>query len=245
MDPDALLQLRNLRFPQLPLDCGSPDPGITDVDEWRDWTEMPTTPDQLRIEDYLDRFDLRGKSILHVGAGNSGLAVRFARRAREIVGTTVVASEAAHGRDLGLRNYRVLLHNKYSAESEGVSGPFDFIVDNNPTTFCCCIRHFGAVLDFYASNLAPNGQLVTDRVGLGWTTDAPGSNPRWRFSFDDLAQAAPLAGLTAYRISGDTYILAREAPPRPPLRTEFGHFLRSLFGKAKRKLRRLARSILR
>jgi hypothetical protein len=101
----ALADLRNRRFPSLPLDCGKEcDPGIVDVAQWRDWTRMETTPDQLRIEDYLDCFDLADKRILHIGIGNSGLARRFSRRALEIVGTTVVEAEALQGACLALPN---------------------------------------------------------------------------------------------------------------------------------------------
>jgi hypothetical protein len=42
----------------------------------RNWSQKWTTPDQLRIERYIDRFDLRSKRILHIGIGNSGLARR-------------------------------------------------------------------------------------------------------------------------------------------------------------------------
>ena len=237
MTADGLERLRGGRFPELPLHCGrSEDAGILDAEEWRDWTRQPTTPDQLRIEDYLDLFDLRGRRLLHVGLGNSGFAQRFHRRAAEIVGTTLVPAECRHAEELGLPNYRPRLHNKYLAAG-APEGPFDFIADNNPTTFSCCLSHMRAMLEFYAGALAPGGQIVTDRVGLAWVSAGPGQNPRWAFDFEDLAAVAPLAGLQAYRFDGDTYLLARSQPERPGPLSGLARFLRS----ARRKLRRALR----
>lgn len=225
---DPLAALWDRRFRELPIDCGRHlNPGIVDVDAWRDWSRFETTPDQLRIEDYLDRFDLRDKSILHIGMGNSGLASRFAKRARRIVGTTVVESELREARVLGLPNYSTVLHNKHSGDDPSISGRFDFIVDNNPTTFCCCLTHLDVMLGFYAARLAPGGQIVTDRVGLGWTTNAPGAIARWGFSFEDLAACAELHGLEAFRIDQNIYVLARQKPPRPNLSGNIAHAVRS------------------
>jgi len=212
---EDLVELQRTRFAGLPLDCGQDDdPGVLDAEEWRDWSAQPTTTDQWRIEAYLDRFSLRGKRILHVGVGNSGLARRLHRDVAEIVGTTVVPAECRHGESLDLPNYRVLLHNKYLAAG-APAGPFDFIVDNNPTTFGCCLKHLRAMLESYAAALAPGGRMVTDRQGLGWVSAGPGQNPRWAFDFDDLAAVAPLAGLGAWRHDETIFLLAKRPPAAP------------------------------
>ena len=237
MDGHGLNRLREERFPELPLDCGVRiEPGIADLNEWRDWTVQPTTPDQLRIEEYLDRHDLAGKTILHIGTGNSELARRFHGRVRSIFGTSVVPSEVERGEALGIPNYRAILHNKHSGSNDEVPCGFDFIVDNNPTTFCCCLVHLESMLDFYGSRLTPTGQVVTDRVGLGWTTEAEGSNPRWRFDFDDLAAVAPLAGLIAYAITDYTYVLSRQPPAPPAFASRLTHMVRSTLRKVRRRL---------
>lgn len=208
-----LKDLKAARFPELPLRCESPhEPGIDETDEWRDWTALETTPDQFRIERYLSHLRLANKSILHVGIGNSGLARRFSRRAGRIVGTTITENEARHGAEQSLPNYTVELHNKYSGRALASPGPFDFIVDNNPTTFCCCLEHLMVMLRFYESSLADKGQFLTDRAGLGWVVSAPGSNPRWKFSFEDLAAVSAKVGLRAYAIDNDIMALARERP---------------------------------
>ena len=225
IDPDALRVLHAARFDDLPFACSSPSGGVSDVKEWRDWSGQPSTPDQIRIEAYLDAFDLSGKSILHIGSGNSRLAARFAGRARQIVGTTVVPAEVECAEALALPNYRALLHNKYDGLGlEG--GRFDFIVDNNPSTFCCCLTHFSKMIEFYARALAPEGQIVTDAVGLGWITDC--SHPRWSFGADDLRDIAALAGLECHRVGGGTIVLARRAPVRPTVGSRLRRQLRRL-----------------
>jgi|SRR6185312_5398664 len=242
-DMNRLAELRARQFPGLPLDCGAEaHPGIVDTEEWRDWTERKTTPDQLRIENYLAGFDLSGKRILHVGVGNSGLAQRFAGRVKEIFGTTVVGAEAERGNNLGLSNYRVVVHNKYSKDVSEVPAGFDFIVDNNPSSFCCCLRHLVAALDFYASHLADGGQVLGDRSGLAWAIDA---NPGWGFGLDDFAQVAALAGLSCYRINYDTFALAREEPLKPPPLWRAAIGLRSLRRRAAGKVSRMAGSLAR
>lgn len=212
---------RNLgedRFPGLPLDCGNDrDPGVRYSEDLRDWSDKATTPDQKRIEHYIDRYDLSRKRVLHIGIGNSGLARRFHQRVAEIVGTTIDEPEMAVARSLAIPKYRYVLHNKYSGDDGSVEGRFDFILDNNPTSPCCCIRHLSKLFDFYAVKLAPNGQVVTDRVGLGWVPDD--ANQRWRFTFDDLAEVAALAGLDAARATNNIYVLSRGAPSRPKVRS--------------------------
>src|SRR3954471_10645840 len=90
MTDGAWRELHELRFPELPFDCrNNDDPGILYGPDLRDWSAKATTPDQYRIEKYIDRFDLRDKRLLHIGVGNSGLARRFHRRVDEMVGTTI------------------------------------------------------------------------------------------------------------------------------------------------------------
>jgi len=222
---EAWRSLRDRRFPELPLDCGNlSEAGVRYSVDLRDRSAKATTPDQKRIEHYIDRYDLRQKRVLHIGIGNSGLAQRFARRVKEIVGTTVDEPEMAVARPLAIPNYRFVLHNKYSGDDAAVEGAFDFILDNNPTSPCCCVRHLAEMFDFYMAKLAPGGQIVTDRLGLGWVPD--GSNPRWRFDFDDLAAVAEVTGFTAFRATRTVYVLSRSAPPAPGAQSVARHWVR-------------------
>lgn len=243
VDIDAWRKVHAARFSELPFDCGqSANPGIRFSEELRDWSDKATTPDQRRMESYIDRYDLRQKRILHVGIGNSGLAQRFSRRTKEIVGTTIDDPEIKVAQSLALSNYQFVRHNKFSGENGSIHGPFDFILDNNPTSPCCCIRHLATLFDFYSEKLSADGQIVTDRQGLEWFPED--SNPRWGFSFDDLAAAALAAGLSAYRFNANVYVLTRNAPPpRPQTSALLKYFLRgavSLSHRAARRVRRVA-----
>jgi len=208
-------KLRDVRFPELPFDCGNEeDPGIVYGPDLRDWSNKATTPDQHRIEKYIDRFDLRDKRLLHIGVGNSGLAKRFHRRVKEIVGTTIDEPEIKVAQTLAYPNYSVVLHNKYSGGSDRIAGKFDFILDNNLTSPCCCVRHLAALFTFFGDRLSTDGHIVTDREGLAWIPPDK-SNPQWSFDFDDLAAVASTAGLAAFRVNSNVFVLSRSAPPVP------------------------------
>ena len=177
------------------------DPGVIYSEDLRDWSDKATTPDQARMERYIDRYDLRGARILHIGIGNSGFAKRFhtpRRRDRRHDHRRTRNAGRAHA--LALPNYDFVVHNKYSGRDEVVEGAFDFILDNNPTSPCCCIRHLSDLFEFYVEKLAPRRadrhRPIRARVGPATTT-----NPRWSFDFDDLAAVG--AGCGIRRLSDD------------------------------------------
>jgi hypothetical protein len=241
---DAWRALHAQRFPELTFDCGRrADPGVRFSEELRDWSDKATTPDQRRMELYIDRYDLRTKRVLHVGIGNSGLAQRFHRRVGEIVGTTIDDPEVNVARSLGLPNYRFVMHNKFSGNNEPIEGAFDFILDNNPTSPCCCVRHLATLFEFYAEKLALDGQIVTDRQGLEWVPED--SNPRWSFSFDDLAAAAAIEGFSAHRFDRNVFVLSRTAPQTPTVRSLARYALRRLGTFSGKIARRLSRMVAR
>jgi hypothetical protein len=224
---EAWRELHRTRFPELPLDCGNHrNPGIIYSEDLRDWSDKATTPDQARMERYIDRYDLRQARILHIGIGNSGFARRFHGRVKDIVGTTIDEPEIRVARSLALPNYAFVVHNKYSARDDGLEGTFDFILDNNPTSPCCCVRHLSDLFDLYAKKLAPGGQVVTDQLGLGWVPDD--NSPRWSFDFDDLAAAAAAVGLAAFRMNRSVYVLSRTPPPTPGVRSRAACLLRQV-----------------
>ncbi len=67
----------------------------------------------------------------------------------------------------------------------GRARTYDLIIDNNPTTFCCCWTHLIVMMEHYATLLSASGQILTDKVGLGWVTSDPSANPRWKCSYED------------------------------------------------------------
>ena len=223
---EAWREVYRARFENLPLDCGNRDnPGVVYNEDIRDWSDKETTPDQRRIERYIDRYDLGGKRVLHIGIGDSGLAQRFHQRVNEIVGTTIDEPEMTVARSLALPCYSYVLHNKFSPWEGVVEGKFDFILDNNPTSPCCCVRHLAELFDFYEAKLAEGGQIVTDRQGLRWVPQ--GADPRWGLSFDDLALVAGVAGFSAFRMNKTVYVLSRKLPHKPGVAPLCRHLLTS------------------
>src|SRR5215216_4819878 len=98
--------------------CGKMErPGLAlDLPLWVDHTKEETTVDQARIEAELDKINLSGKNILHVGVGNSKFARHFAGRVVLIDGLTVSHNEKRLADSMGISNYTVYLLNKYSRE---------------------------------------------------------------------------------------------------------------------------------
>ncbi|WP_225207539.1 SAM-dependent methyltransferase [Novosphingobium huizhouense] len=158
---------------------------------------------------------MSGARILHVGVGNSLLARRFCARGAEVVGTTIAPEEVAHGRAMGITRYDLRLHNKYRGHDGQAWGHFDFIVDNNPSSFACCLDHYMTMLKFYSDVLKPDGQFLVDRVGLGWALSADGALARWGFSSEDLASTAALVDLRVEPVTADILAVSRGEPVRP------------------------------
>lgn len=171
------LQIDGIRW-----NCFSKEsPGIDEVLEWQDWAERESTPDQKRIEKFLSFQDLNGKNLLHVGIGNSELAKNFCSGADAIDGITIQNQEYKKGRELGIANYRVFLLNKYSAVMPAILGAsYDVIIDNNPSSFACCRKHFYTMLNNYVLLLKPGGEIITDKLGLGWSVTE--NDLRWRLT---------------------------------------------------------------
>jgi hypothetical protein len=148
--------------------CGNREqPWVTRISEAVDWTQQPTTRDQVCIEAVLDTLTVTDTSILHVGVGNSQFAHRFASRVRRIDGLTVHQNEKTHAEALGLPNYSVYVLNKHSPEFGSViTQTYDFIIDNNLASFACCKYHFAVMLDNFLRVLASHGQILTCQIGM-------------------------------------------------------------------------------
>ena len=139
--------------------CGNPEqPWVTLNSAAVDWTQQETTRDQACIEAVLDTMAVTGASILHVGVGNSKLAQRFASRAHRVDGLTVHQNEKIHADALGIPNYTVYVLNKHSQEFVSVlTNVYDFIIDNNLSSFACCKYHFSVMFENYLWALTSEG----------------------------------------------------------------------------------------
>lgn len=135
------------------------------------WIKRKTTADLRRITAFLaERKECN--SILQIGIGNSSLFATIGNAVNRFVGITIVSDEVEHVRtnfpnQFGLR-YTVLLMNKYSDELASLEGGFDFIVDNDLSSYACCRHHFGSMLNAYRGLLAPGGCVLIGIDGLGY-----------------------------------------------------------------------------
>jgi hypothetical protein len=202
--------LESLRFGNLPLRCSEHKyPGIADQKGWTDWSNHETTPDQLRIEKHLLNFVNKSSRILHVGVGNSKLAIRFAPLVKNIVGMTIVPAEVRLGQSLAIENYQVLLWNKYHKWHDGHGSRFDAIVDNNPSTFACCVYHMMEMFTWYAESLEPSGAIFTDRTGLEQVLKHTERTESDTLNFDSWAMIGRCFGLHAVDIDGSVFVLTQ------------------------------------
>jgi len=166
-------------------DCGkTTDLGIDEVPEWQDFSERDATVDQMRIEEVLLSKNLGGKELLHIGVGNSQFAKNLHSKVKVIDGITIQLGELNKGNECKIENYRVQLLNKFSDKFvTQLNNSYDFIIDNNPTSFSCCRKHFFQMLENYYRCLKPGGIILTDKLGLNWVTTL--NDKAWRLTIDD------------------------------------------------------------
>jgi hypothetical protein len=215
------LRVYTRSFDNMLLRCSNDEtPGVSDNrDMYKDYSAKETTPGQLGIEEVLLNFLNKDSKVLHVGVGNSKLAVRFAPLVAEIIGMTISPSELQHGLGLGISNYQVLLWNKYREWESGAT-KFDAIIDNNPGTFACCFHHMTQMFAWYAAALDEDGAIFTEAIGLEHTLH----ESQLSLNYRALAELGRYFGLRAVDIDGNVYALAKNPNSRQmqALREGFG-----------------------
>ena len=210
-DRDAQLLMRELSHPpftDIVAFCGNDkDPGHDDVPGWQIWAHRETTPDQLRIEEQLEKLVLPSSSILHIGVGNSSLARRFATRVGAILGTTLHKEEQTHADDIHIPKYHVMTINKFTDDMEQIDRQFDFIVDNNPSSYACCLFHFCRMMIFYKNLLCDGGMILTAEPGLSWVFT--NNNPKWFLTWRDWAQLGAVLRMPTRQLTEFVYVMER------------------------------------
>ena len=176
-----------------------------------DYSRCKPTQDQIEINNWLTSQNCFGKSILHVGIGNSSIA-KLCKDAAYILGVTVAENEKRDADKLGIDNYDVFLVNKYSEIfiNHILDKKFDFIIDNNLASFVCCQSHFLAYLAGLISSLSDNGAIITHWLGMQWILDQ-GSNSTeqcWALDEDKLKHISTIYDLNLTR-HGDVFVLKK------------------------------------
>lgn len=192
------------RLRQLPHWCGGCNemPGVPEDPEWQDWTRQSTRSDQQRIEAELEKMISPSTTLLHVGVGNSSLAKKYLSLCDRIDGLTIDHPAKDYADSLGDDNYTVHLRSKYDPcllSDFDSADSYTLIVDNNPTTFCCCHTHLAAMMANYYTLLATDGLILTDRYGLGWHSSP--NDSRWGFSKEEWSLLGSALGLTTVNLT--------------------------------------------
>ena len=133
------------------------------------WENREITSDEFEIINFLEKsYDLRAKSILHIGIGNSFFAKKFFKN--QIFGITISQKEIDLAYSLRLSNYKVLLCDKYSLNfKEKLNNiSFDLIVDTNLKSYSCCQDSFNFYMENLFYKLKKNGTLITSKNGMNW-----------------------------------------------------------------------------
>ena len=133
------------------------------------WENREITSDEFEIINFLEKsYDLRAKSILHIGIGNSFFAKKFFKN--QIFGITISQKEIDLAYSLRLSNYKVLLCDKYSLNfKEKLNNiSFDLIVDTNLKSYSCCQESFNFYMENLFYKLKKNGTLITSKNGMNW-----------------------------------------------------------------------------
>ena len=133
------------------------------------WENREITSDEFEIINFLEKsYDLKSKSILHIGIGNSFFAKKFFKN--QIFGITISQKEIDLAYSLRLSNYKVLLCDKYSLNfKEKLNNiSFDLIVDTNLKSYSCCQDSFNFYMENLFYKLKKNGTLITSKNGMNW-----------------------------------------------------------------------------
>lgn len=133
------------------------------------WENREITSDEFEIINFLENsYDLRAKSILHIGIGNSFFAKKFFKN--QIYGITISQKEIDLAYSLRLSNYKVFLCDKYSLNfKEKLNNiSFDLIVDTNLKSYSCCQDSFNFYMENLFYKLKKKGTLITSKNGMNW-----------------------------------------------------------------------------
>lgn len=175
-----------------------------------DYSSCQPTDDQMAINRWLTRAPLAGKRILHVGAGNSSIASLLADDIDAVVAVTVSVDELRHAQTLDLPGYTPLLMNKHGETFANAfdAGSFDYIVDNNLSSFACCQKHFERYFAAITEALAEDGVILTHWLGMRWVLDVGVDDvePTWLLDERKLRTIATAFGLRLDR-DGDLFFM--------------------------------------
>ena len=133
------------------------------------WENKPQTTDEKEILHFLIKKKILKKNILHVGIGNSEVALQLGKY-NKIVGITISKPEILSAKKKLIKNYKTYLINKYSNKLNLLKKyKFDIVIDINLKSYSCCKKAFEKMFSTLSSLLNKNGFLITNKKGMNWS----------------------------------------------------------------------------
>jgi hypothetical protein len=133
------------------------------------WVNRKTTKDLLRIQNYILQ-DERELTVLQIGTGNSSFYMNARSHLKKLVSITIVQEEIEYAKQISSSDfgnmYKVKFENKYSGDLSALGGSFDYIIDNDLSSYACCKKHFFEMLSEYKKILAKEGCILIGLDGL-------------------------------------------------------------------------------
>ena len=125
-----------------------------------------TTPDQEDINLWLKSRINDSIKVLHIGTGSSSVATMFSKKIKLIDSVTVVKSEKINADDLKLQNYETFLLDKYSDSLNNLPNRYNYILDNNITSYAKCLEDVVKLFKSYFYLLERDGSIISHVNGL-------------------------------------------------------------------------------
>lgn len=146
-------------------DCRS----ILPLGNYSYWENKPQTTDEKEILHFLIKRKILKKNILHVGIGNSEVALQLGKY-NKIVGITISKPEILFAKKKLIKYYKTYLINKYSNKLNILKKfKFDIVIDTNLKSYSCCEKSFKKMFLILSSLLNKNGFLITNKKGMNWS----------------------------------------------------------------------------
>tara|TARA_R100000734_G_scaffold2671_1_gene2655 strand:- start:8577 stop:9848 length:1272 start_codon:yes stop_codon:yes gene_type:complete len=135
-----------------------------------------STQDQDDINSWLESRVKNSTKVLHIGTGNSSVATMFSKKIKLIDSVTVVKPEKRNADDLKLQNYQIFILDKYSDSLGNLPNRYNYILDNNITSYAESLEDVVKVFENYFYLLEKDGSIISHIKGLSYQYS--GSNSR-------------------------------------------------------------------
>lgn len=139
------------------------------------WENREQTQDESAICEYLESISplINKSKLLHIGVGSNTLYKRLEHFNKfSITGITVSINEYENALKLHSSSYIVFLLNKYNPSASSIFKLYNFIVDNNPTSYGESKEQDIMYFSYILTHLKKGGEFLTHTLGLSYIRQA-------------------------------------------------------------------------